>query len=134
MDYCQKKQFPKKISGNLFRSSEQGDKCASKHTALCSDAFGHVQPHSDFRLNSKFFRADPGKCSLGTHNSPPRGKSICCCLFLSPSQGFVGSTSFFFFTNSKNSATWRAYLEQNQNRLMHEGMRDKCSTLVEPNQ
>lgn len=69
------------------------------------------------RLKSKDFRADSGKCfPPGTHRPPLWwGSSNCCWLLVAPSPASADGTSFFFFTNSKNSATWRAYLQQSKN-------------------
>lgn len=72
------------------------------------------------RLKSKELRADSGKCfpwTGGTHIPPWWGRSTCgggwpptlaAPLPPPPEAG----TSCFFFTNSKNSATWRAYLHK----------------------
>lgn len=66
-------------------------------------------------LKSRDFRADSGKrLPSGTHRPPLGGSTTCWILFFPSVAVSEDEASFFFFTNSKNSATCRAYLESNK--------------------
>jgi hypothetical protein len=64
-------------------------------------------------LKSIFIGEPPGKGPFGTHRWAPLGSIICGFTRSLSMPVCSGGDSFFFFTNSKNSATCRAYLYEN---------------------
>ena len=63
-------------------------------------------------LMSRDRKPDSGNwLPLGNHK-PPSGSKICWLPLFSPVPVFGGASSFLLWTNSKNSATWRAYLSK----------------------
>ncbi|PSS19406.1 Thymidine kinase [Actinidia chinensis var. chinensis] len=83
-------------------------------------------------LKSNDLRADSGKCFPSGTNTPPlRGSSSCGWIIFTTSPTLRDGSSFFFFTNSKNSSTWDAYLHRKKTR---EGFRTiptrSCSSSV----
>lgn len=70
-------------------------------------------PDMNDMVRLRDLRADSGKGLSGAQN-PVFGNIICGWLVFSFSPALVVGTSFFFFTNSKNSATWRAYLHKSK--------------------